>query len=288
MVAGRGYSCPTLLWICWISGFSNIFLNFGLDISVLISPEPTASMIPASCRSSWTSGSFCRENIICIICWSDVIDSSSVFRSLAIEVLLGCAVFPVALSEGFTRITRICDSLISPCKLTISHLLDGKKPVRNAFQQRSAQNDQSGHTLSIIDKSTFVVILTAITLTGPHYYWTIHERKKEDCMLEVTESATQQITEQLKGKEVSAIRIFLNEGGWGGPSLALALDEPNDKDEAYDISGYKYVVDKELLEQAKPIKIDFMGMNFNITSSMVFEGGCGSCGSSSSGCSWEV
>ena len=104
-------------------------------------------------------------------------------------------------------------------------------------------------------------------------------------MLEVTESATQQITEQLKGKEVSAIRIFLNEGGWGGPSLALALDEPNDKDEAYDISGYKYLVDKELLEQAKPIKIDFMGMNFNITSSMVFEGGCGSCGSSSSGCS---
>ena len=32
-------------------------------------------------------------------------------------------------------------------------------------------------------------------------------------MLEVTESATKQITEQLKGKEVSAIRIFLNEGG---------------------------------------------------------------------------
>jgi Fe-S cluster assembly iron-binding protein IscA len=32
-------------------------------------------------------------------------------------------------------------------------------------------------------------------------------------MLEVTESATQQITEQLKGREFSAIRIFLNEGG---------------------------------------------------------------------------
>ena len=32
-------------------------------------------------------------------------------------------------------------------------------------------------------------------------------------MLEVTESATQQITEQLKDKEVSTIRIFLNEGG---------------------------------------------------------------------------
>jgi Fe-S cluster assembly iron-binding protein IscA len=32
-------------------------------------------------------------------------------------------------------------------------------------------------------------------------------------MLEVTESATQQITEQIKGKEASAIRIFLNQGG---------------------------------------------------------------------------
>jgi Fe-S cluster assembly iron-binding protein IscA len=65
----------------------------------------------------------------------------------------------------------------------------------------------------------------------------------------------------------------------------LALDEPNDNDEVYDISGFKYVVDKELVEQAKPIKIDFMGMGFNITSSIVFEKGCGSCCASSQGCS---
>jgi Fe-S cluster assembly iron-binding protein IscA len=32
-------------------------------------------------------------------------------------------------------------------------------------------------------------------------------------MVEVTESAAQKITEQLQDKEVSAIRIFLNEGG---------------------------------------------------------------------------
>ena len=65
----------------------------------------------------------------------------------------------------------------------------------------------------------------------------------------------------------------------------MALDEPNDNDEVYDISGFKYVVDKELLEKAKPIKIDFMGMGFHITSSMVFESGCGVCSSSSPGCS---
>jgi len=44
-------------------------------------------------------------------------------------------------------------------------------------------------------------------------------------------------------------------------------------------------VDKELMEQAKPIKIDFMGKGFSITSKMTFEAGCGGCGSTSTGCS---
>ncbi len=65
----------------------------------------------------------------------------------------------------------------------------------------------------------------------------------------------------------------------------MALDEPQENDEVYSIGDFKYIVDKGLLEQAKPIKIDFMGMGFNITSSMVFESGCGGCGSGTSGCS---
>jgi hypothetical protein len=32
-------------------------------------------------------------------------------------------------------------------------------------------------------------------------------------MVEVTEAASQQISEYFKGKEISPIRIFLNEGG---------------------------------------------------------------------------
>jgi len=36
---------------------------------------------------------------------------------------------------------------------------------------------------------------------------------KEDFMVEVTESATQKIGEYFEGKEISPIRIFLNEGG---------------------------------------------------------------------------
>ena len=37
--------------------------------------------------------------------------------------------------------------------------------------------------------------------------------EKEDGMVEITESATKKIAEYFNGKEVSAIRIFLNEGG---------------------------------------------------------------------------
>jgi len=36
---------------------------------------------------------------------------------------------------------------------------------------------------------------------------------EEDCMLEVTATATEQISEFFKEKDVSPIRIFLNEGG---------------------------------------------------------------------------
>lgn len=65
----------------------------------------------------------------------------------------------------------------------------------------------------------------------------------------------------------------------------MALDEPNDNDEIYEVGGFKYAVDKQLMAQANPIKIDFMGMGFKITSNMVLGSGCGGCSSASGGCS---
>ncbi len=61
----------------------------------------------------------------------------------------------------------------------------------------------------------------------------------------------------------------------------MALDEPNDKDEVYDIDGFKYVVNQDLLERAKPIKVDFMGMGFKIDCGIDF--GAAGCGSSCGG-----
>jgi iron-sulfur cluster assembly protein len=60
----------------------------------------------------------------------------------------------------------------------------------------------------------------------------------------------------------------------------MALDELREEDEVFDNSGITYVVDKNLLNQIKPIKVDYvnsaMGSGFSITSNMSMGGGCGS------------
>ena len=104
-------------------------------------------------------------------------------------------------------------------------------------------------------------------------------------MLEVTDAATEQITEYFRGKEVSPIRIFLNEGGWGGPGLAMALDEPKDSDDIFEVDGFKYLVNKEFLEKAKPIKVDFAMYGFKLDCGIDFGAACGSCSTEGSCCS---
>ncbi len=63
--------------------------------------------------------------------------------------------------------------------------------------------------VSALTKPVEVTIFTKIK---NRFDW-IHSNLKEDIMVEVTPSATQQITEYFKGKDVTPIRIFLNEGG---------------------------------------------------------------------------
>lgn len=103
-------------------------------------------------------------------------------------------------------------------------------------------------------------------------------------MIEVSKLATEQIAEYFKGKDVSPIRIFLNAGGWGGPSLAMALDESKDTDHVFEIDGFKYIVDKEFMEKAKPIKIDFSEMGFKLDCGIDFGPGCSGCGSKTTSC----
>ncbi|BCS96049.1 hypothetical protein DSLASN_16810 [Desulfoluna limicola] len=65
----------------------------------------------------------------------------------------------------------------------------------------------------------------------------------------------------------------------------MALDESKDNDEKFEIDGYTYVVEKDFLAQAQPIKVDFLEIGFKVTSSIKLDSACGSCSTSGSCCS---
>jgi len=67
----------------------------------------------------------------------------------------------------------------------------------------------------------------------------------------------------------------------------MALDEPKDNDQVYEINGFKFLVSKEFLEKVQPIKVDFTEMGFKIDCGVDFSANasaCSSCGTKSSTC----
>ena len=113
-------------------------------------------------------------------------------------------------------------------------------------------------------------------------------------MFEVTELATQNLKSYMEQNKIdSALRISLMSGGWAGPSLGLALDEPKESDSKYEQDGLTFLVDNNLLDTCGSIKVDFidagMRSGFSISSAKpVGGGGCSSsAGCGSGGCGWS-
>lgn len=64
----------------------------------------------------------------------------------------------------------------------------------------------------------------------------------------------------------------------------MALDESKDTDEVFDVDGFNYIADKEFLEKAKPITVDFAYTGFKISSSIKFDEAAAGCGGCSGSC----
>jgi hypothetical protein len=64
----------------------------------------------------------------------------------------------------------------------------------------------------------------------------------------------------------------------------LVLDEPNDLDQTFAVNGFTFIVNKNLLTDVQPVKIDFLGYGFQISSSLKQKGGCSSCGTAGNTC----
>ncbi len=64
----------------------------------------------------------------------------------------------------------------------------------------------------------------------------------------------------------------------------MALDESKDTDDVHEVDGFKYVVDKEFMKKAEPIRVDFMEVGFKLTSGIDFgdQQQCGGCDSAQS------
>jgi iron-sulfur cluster assembly protein len=60
----------------------------------------------------------------------------------------------------------------------------------------------------------------------------------------------------------------------------MALDEPKADDEVFEDSGVKFVMNKELFDEVKPVTVDYIeterGAGFSVKSSLNKEASCGS------------
>ncbi len=67
----------------------------------------------------------------------------------------------------------------------------------------------------------------------------------------------------------------------------MALDEPKDTDEAFEIDGFKYIADKDFMDKAQPIKIDYLVNGFKLDCGLDFQAGCApsGCGAANTSCS---
>lgn len=100
-------------------------------------------------------------------------------------------------------------------------------------------------------------------------------------MLELTESARKELEHFFADKEKQTIRIYAS-GGCCGPRLAIALDEAGASDQVEEKDGFKFCMDKSLLELVKSVTIDLTYMGFTVEPEQPLpagEGGCSSCGS---------
>jgi Fe-S cluster assembly iron-binding protein IscA len=83
--------------------------------------------------------------------------------------------------------------------------------------------------------------------------------------------------------EIPPIRLKLLPSSCGKPTLRMTLDEPQENDETFHDRGLAFLIDKQLFEQVKPVKIDYVhtasgdGDGFSISANLSKAVSSGSC-----------
>lgn len=106
-------------------------------------------------------------------------------------------------------------------------------------------------------------------------------------MIEVSPAASDAIAAFMKEKGLdSPLRVFLQSGGCGGPSLRLVMDDKKAGDQETKVDGQSYLIEENLSKLSGKVSVDFVdnGLQKGFTVASEFPvGGGGSC-SSGGGC----
>ena len=101
-------------------------------------------------------------------------------------------------------------------------------------------------------------------------------------MINVSESAQQELTKHCEDKDVQPIRVHLADGGCSGPRLSLAIDELRDGDKSVEQGAFTFLINEDLAEASGKVTIDMSEYGFTVESENQLGGG-GGCGCSSGG-----
>jgi iron-sulfur cluster assembly protein len=100
-------------------------------------------------------------------------------------------------------------------------------------------------------------------------------------MVTLTDIAAGKVRSFLEGQDTAGLRVGVRGGGCSGFQYALALDEPAEGDQIFDVEGIKVIVDEASLQYVDGSEVDYteslMGAGFQVNNpNVVAACGCGS------------
>ena len=98
-------------------------------------------------------------------------------------------------------------------------------------------------------------------------------------MIELTPKASRLIADYFRDHPRKPIRIHPKTGQCGIQVLGISMEQPQPSDRVIAIDGFDFIVDKDFIAQAQPIKMDSDGIGFILTGKGFYStSGCGNCG----------
>ena len=102
-------------------------------------------------------------------------------------------------------------------------------------------------------------------------------------MLNITAAATHSMVDLFQGKTKSPVRISLLTGGCGIRFFEVAIADAAGGDEQFNIDGFTYLVDRNIIQEYAPITIDSDGFSLRLSGGGIYPPN--SCGTCAFGCS---